>query len=109
MNTIYEILKSSPSVLSQNFFQQYGLDFLRNIEHDPRDVTLQSEVPAQQQQWTTPSLTSFSVNSQNMDDDVLTTLKILIIGESGVGKSRWGPNPLLFQFSLSRTVGWVVK
>lgn len=30
-----------------------------------------------------------SVNRQeNMDDDVLTTLKILIIGESGVGKSR---------------------
>lgn len=91
MNIIHEIIKNSPSVLSQNFFQQCGLDFLRNIEHDTRDVTLQSEVPAQQQQWTTPSLTS-----QNMDDDVLTTLKILIIGESGVGKSRWGPNPLFF-------------
>lgn len=24
-----------------------------------------------------------------MDEDILTTLKILIIGESGVGKSRW--------------------
>lgn len=24
-----------------------------------------------------------------MDDDVLTTLKLLIIGESGVGKSRF--------------------
>lgn len=60
--------------------------------------------------WT-PSLTSFSVNNQTMDDDVLTTLKILIIGESGVGKSRWGPNPLFFllPFCLSRTVGWVVN
>ncbi len=100
-----EIIKISPSVL---FFHQCGLDFLRNIEHDSRDVTPQSEVPAQQQ-WTTLSLTSFSVNSQNMDDDVLTTLKLLIIGESGVGKSRWGSIPLFFPpFSLSRTVGWVV-
>lgn len=26
-----------------------------------------------------------------MDEDVLTTLKLLIIGESGVGKSRFVP------------------
>ena len=29
-----------------------------------------------------------SFSQRNMDEDVLTTLKLLIIGESGVGKSR---------------------
>ncbi|TRY56095.1 hypothetical protein DNTS_007819 [Danionella cerebrum] len=49
----------------------------------------------------------FSVNISNMDDDVLTTLKLLIIGESGVGKSS-----LLLRFTddtfdpeLAATIG----
>jgi len=52
INTIYDIrTESSPalvSVLSKMLFQQFCLDFLRNIKLDPRDVTPQSEVPAHQ-------------------------------------------------------------
>ena len=34
---------------------------------------------------------SQTISYGNMDEDVLTTLKLLIIGESGVGKSRFVP------------------
>ena len=46
----------------------------------------------------------------NMDEDVLATLKILIIGESGVGKSslllRFTED--LFDPQQAATIGWFV-
>ncbi len=45
----------------------------------------------------------------NMDDDVIATLKILIIGESGVGKSslllRFTED--LFDPQQAATIGWL--